>query len=827
MKRYEFLIGIGLLLAGTLFAFYLAAPYFQPGLNVGGDDPIHVSYNQELTDIVRETGKLFGWSYLYGAGCPIFIFRPPGYYLTVVALHLLSGGLVGVVLAHKIVTVAILALYPLAIFYFLRKFDFPPLASGIGALLALAPISTWGHTIDAYFDLALSKQAVAILLVPFTLGKLHGIMRKGEAIFPGALLFALVFLNHPYMAWSLVLLAGAYLICHLVAFPLAATARSAARVGATFALGILFIAFWLVPFYSSSEVHPTRPYGAGWRHSFSVIAETAAETVDHFVRGSLFDQAGDEVFGEGSVWSWRDNSGLGRWPALSWGAIIGLFFLGLGARKFTRAFLLFGFLFSFIVFLGPDDVTVLRLIPFQEQFQYIHWVPIPELFAIAAAAFGIWSLPRIPVKLVERLRSSRPLSGRVRNLIFYPALALTAFTFVFPIWRERARWASLKVRTRNFDLVGRRQSPVSLRHQVNRDYLEVTDTLADSGRFERFYASPTRVHAGLEIFFFTLTPPMVERTNVISPLFAGMKGGWNHIVGSTIRRDLWRSRALLDLLNIRYIVSSAGNRDHFPLNPEFMEEAVSNRNWFVYRVLGEPSSFGFSASAPVLCLVDYKSWEELNRHWPAYYRRLADPAEGVFLLKSPARRVSEIPPDKLARAQAVILEDFELGDRQVALYSLRRFIAEGGRVYSRHPVEGLPEARPLTGLDDISYLEESEGMAASWRLLEIDEERERHAAEVEVEEGGYFFLKNAYYRGWRVRVDGSDRPNRALSPGYNSVYLPPGRHRVEFAYAGANNALWGNLVSAFSFAAALAWFARGKLLRRSSRRKTRTGEDGE
>ena len=57
----------------------------------------------------------------------------------------------------------------------------------------------------------------------------------------------------------------------------------------------------------------------------------------------------------------------------------------------------------------------------------------------------------------------------------------------------------------------------------------------------------------------------------------------------------------------------------------------------------------------------------------------------------------------------------------------------------------------------------------------------------------------AYYRGWRVAVDGRAVANQSTSPGFNGCFVPAGRHRVEFQYTGANHATAGWTVSGIAF----------------------------
>ncbi len=797
----------------VLFAFYILTPFLEEGYSPAGDDCVHISYSAALREIVTERGKLFGWSYLYGAGAPIFIFRPPGFYLAAVALDLGTGGWLDLVTAHKLVYVLALALYPLAVYYLLSKFGFPSLVAGIGSLLALAPVSTWGHTLDAYFDLGLAKQALALLLFPFLLGKLHGIMRRRDSIFPGALLFGLVFLNHPYMGLSATWCAGLYLLLHLVAFPFLQTLRALWRALAVFAVGVLLIGFWIVPFYSSPEVHPTTAYLSQSRHGFSVMTDTAVGTIRHLLDGSLFDAPAPEPFGAGSVWAWRDNSRFGRPPALTYAALLGLAFLLAGFRSFRNLYFFCGFVFALLIFMGPDDLPVLRLVPFQEQFQYIHWIPVPELFTVSAAAVGLYSLPALLSGLVcHRLASGRELFGKI---VFWGGLAAILALFLAPVGKDRREWAGLKVRTRDFSTREGIQTPKSLRSPVNRDFQACLDEIARSPAFARFYASPTSLQAGQEIFFFTVAPALAGRGNVISPLFSGLKGGWNRVIGAVIRRDLWKSRRLVDLLGVHYLLTHRENLGKFEPLPDFWEETIDEGTWRLYRAREASGSFGFTAAPAVLAFLDYRSWEELLGTWVGYYRAAPDADSAVFAVLAPGgplppRHPESFPWDRYCAVLVPGGDEWESGEGAEFLAAAR---AAGREIFSLSP---LPLDRVLSGLSGVPF-EEFSSPGSGWEVLETREEAEYHEVTFRASSPGFVYLKTAYYRGWEPLLDGNPAELVCLAPGYNALRVPAGKHVATFRYRGANNAFFGNLLSAVTLAGGLAVWAGGRWRRRRSR----------
>jgi hypothetical protein len=140
--------------------------------------------------------------------------------------------------------------------------------------------------------------------------------------------------------------------------------------------------------------------------------------------------------------------------------------------------------------------------------------------------------------------------------------------------------------------------------------------------------------------------------------------------------------------------------------------------------------------------------------------------------------------------------------RPLGAYNIRYFVAPAGAA----PSIGVKQVAVVPTLAQPMSVWEIEG----WRpRAEIEggsahivaEEPTRVALQVESAKGGTLLLRDRYHRGWKAWVDGAAA---AVEPQglFRTVQVPPGGHRVEFAYrpwtffAGA----------AISIAALLAWF---------------------
>ena len=321
----------GLLMVAVLFAYAIAAPLLDPGYISGGDDIIHMAYDHEVATMLEAEQRLYGWSYLYGLGAPIFLFRPPLQYFAVGLIYTALGEMLTIAEIQKLFYITCFSLFPFSLYYLLSKFSFRPLTCGIAALFAITPISMWGHTIDAYFALGLAKQLIAIFLFPIALGRTHAAVAQRRTIFPASLLITLSFLSHPYIPYCMALVCALYCGILLLATELRVAWTSIQRMFVTWALAGLMLAIYLVPFYSSPEIQELS-FSSNWRHAFEIVCMTTGHTVDQLRTGGLFDTTGTKYGNYGpDEWGWQKNDFTKRWPILT-----ALCFLGLAVTVWWR-----------------------------------------------------------------------------------------------------------------------------------------------------------------------------------------------------------------------------------------------------------------------------------------------------------------------------------------------------------------------------------------------------------------------------------------------------------------------------------------------------------
>ncbi len=778
-----------LLAAATLLAYTMIMPVFEPGMLVAGDDAIHSAYTLESLRLWQEEKALFGWTDLYGLGEPIYLVRPPGFYWTVLATYGLGGGLIALPLAHKLVYALGWIAFPGAVYFFVRRFGGSPLARGLAALFALAGISTFGHTLDAYFSLGLAKQVLALALFPCALAAWHGAVLGGRSLVPASLLVAALVLNHPYMAWVFALLAGVLALCSPhPTLPADATRRTRARMRvqrlartvAIVALGGGLAAFWLVPYAASPEIRSVHPLRAADDRAFDKQSETLGATLRHWADGSLLDRAprAGAVFGGASPWAWRDNSRYGRWPVLTLFSALGAGVLLARRRRDSAHLLVVGALVSGILFLGSDDVPLLRWIPLERDFQYLHVIAMVELFVFALAGVGLAAAANGVARLAAgRLRA---LQAPVPRLIL---TCLLAAPWVVNVCQERFRVASERVVPRRFEAGPAGQTAWSLRQPGNAAVhawaAALKDTLPPG---ERFLADAPDIWQGHAIFHYTLTPSYIERANLVSPVIVNMMGGINQLVHlPPLRGAVARQAVLAEWLRLRAVV---GEPAPAPAVAAAFPQRLTDAPWATQAGAAPLPAFVFSTAPPVLWLGGQRDWERACFAWLGRLAELA-PADAhrlpCLVWGNPGRG------DRPVTALPLPLETFPVvvhpGGRPAAARvlgepALRAYEAAGGVVLAALPPPTLAAPAPA---------------AVAWGPT--TETRHLRRVQVETAAPGLLLLKTAYARGWRVTVNGAPVPLVAVSPGYNACRIDAGTQHVAFAYTGARGTTLGRTIT--------------------------------
>lgn len=790
-------IAPALVVAGMLYAFVLVSPVLEPGYNRAGDDPIHVAYEHELANIVKAEGHPLGWSYLYGVGAPIFIFRPPLFYYAALAVEALGFGVLTLPVAHKLVFVLALCLFPLSLYLGLRKLDCDRIEAGAASMMALFPISTFGHTLDAYFSLGLAKQLIAISLFPFVLGAAHAaLVRRGSVVRAG-FWAGLAFLSHPYVGFCLFLVLGLDILLLISGRGPRAAVPAVARLCGIGLLLVGISAFYTIPMYTSPEIQRIGGYTGSWRSGFEVICETTTRTVLHFVNGSLLDSTAAGRFG-GGEWGWHDNSRYFRWPALSWLAVAGWIVALFRLRRPGYALLAAGLPASLLFFSGPDDVPQLAWIPFQDQFQYLHAVFLVEFLAIALAGVALGTMMGWLSSTVERL-AGRTEGVRGRNAGSLAAALAAVAILAVPAW-ERFRYSADVVDTLPFDT---RNGRVSTSRQataaIDRDFDACLAALGEQGALSRLYGAPAGAADPVEVFYLNLAPGLLDQTNVISGFFGVEAGGANYLLNEHFRKPMAGSPNLLRLFNVSHLLAHRSNEAQFLPLGTTVAPRVRNDSWLLLRSRMRPSEFDYARVRPILVFASPSHWEGACREWLTTLSDMPFVDALPWLVLAPDPRPSHVAIDS-TRYSAVFLVDPRFDgehDRAEARRRLDEFRRGGGQVVSLMEHAGI-EARIVGETPWILDEAVLRGVGHEVEFTAPSAERGRHGTSYRADHEHLFMFKQAYYRGWRVEIDGQPAPLINVSPGFCGFFGPAGTHTVEVHYHGANGQWAGVALTALT-----------------------------
>jgi len=753
------MLGLVALFGVVGWSVALHLPILSGGYLSAGDDHVHVAFSNELARIWRGEGRLLGWSHLYATGAPIFLLRPPGFYVTVVLCHFLTG--LPVEQSIKLVVLLGVSLYPLTVFLGARLLGLAFWPALLAGLLALLPISSWGHTLAAYHFLGVHKQMYAILLFPIATGALWRSLKDGRWSPLFAFAFPAVFMTHPYIAYCLALLAPAMLFALLTSEERWNWRRGIGRTTLWSIPALLFCLLWLLPFASSGEIQVIDPF-LGMRKEFDVVVCTTAETLRQFFLGGLFDTtAWSGAFGD-HEWGWLPNGDHPRPPLLTALTFAGWCGLVLRRRRSTEAFVGLAFLTGLLIFIGPDDFPFLDRIPFAQQFQNIHSIFMLEWAAILVGGLGWHGLCAVVWG-----------DGRSRAR---KAIALVLGAGIGGAWltalAERTAEARDLITIRSVATLNGKLLASPMFHPAWSDLQPVVRAIQGRAGSGGISTLPSSNDDGL---VYNVLPLMVDRP-VFTSAFEEVGGVYGLLLGQ-FRSALRENPRLQRLFDVRFVLSSALYETARKSYPDAMQIRVDNKYWQLYEVPGEFGPLEALPAELVGFVGSERSWAILMRSW---LQRFADGAPAQPWLVN------------LGHASDDALRDLApLLGRVVVPTGTRSPEALGGALEVEYA--DLDDARANSLLESLDGTRANghEPYLSNVRTAPLggDRSEERFAVETPGATTPLLF-KRSFYRGWRATVDGRRAPIYQVSPGLQMVLLAPGEHVVGFSYSGPNRWVW-------------------------------------
>jgi hypothetical protein len=715
-----------MLSAAVIFNLYVTYPVMSPGVNDAGDDLHHVSQAYYMKKLIVEEHTIFGVVHSYGVGYPWFNTRQFLIYAAEAAVNLLSFDSISLLDAHKGLLMLLYSFFPLGVYYMLDKYRQPPILCGIGALLAPLPISGWGNTLDAYFAIGLTSQVAGAFLFPFALGSFHQLITEGKGPRKTALLYVLTLFGHPYYGNFLIITSTLDVAIHMFrkSRPEAVKIMKYAATAGTIAF--LLVVFWAVPLPETMKYAPRSFQMQAVKGAFNLQNATK-----YLIDGELLDVTnnfGDET---DKNMRWPNNTNRGRLPVLTALGMLGLIY---AAAKRDRFLILCaaGFIISFVLILGIDDIPLLKYVPMAEYFNAKRTIYLLEFFTICLSASSLHWVMSGAYSLSKRI------NAQAVGAAF--AAAILIGTLYTP-YNERMLSADKAVNTLNNWIP---------------NYDAMRAAIKEDGIDGRTHSDDDTIKGAPQVLSqpWLLDTPNMRR--IFATRFWGNPLDYPNVLG---------------LFNIRYYMTGPG-----AVIPEASRPILTNiykdRIFRLYRVEGDYGYLALSHKKPDLLESSEDGWRTISEVWLHYYKNNSQKDSMPLIVEDMGQEIDKDMYSTLLKF-----------DKEPDGSLLEAF---NGRVYNG-------TAQPHNTIRTV--LKDSKRVDAKDSIRVVSRTQDRILAVVETDKDALLTFKVEYHPNWRAIVDGTTYETLRATPEFPAVFIKPGRHMIEFRYEQSLFQKFLNLVS--------------------------------
>ena len=721
--REGFVVVCALIVAVGFNFIYLYSG-FSVNVSAGSDMVLHTLIAESFVDALKSGQNVTDpWQASMGMGHPMFHYYQHLPHMIVGLVHVLTFEVFSVAEIVNWTTYLLLGIFPLSIYWSIRRFGFDQLIAAMGGLVASLIVTNGiaGLGYGSYIvgGLGIYTQLWAMVLMPLALAFGYRVIQEGRGYFWAVLLLAATLMSHllyGYMAFiTLALLT--FIVPMRIKLPwnmnrqsgTRAQRRSAGRsrrspktnvassaspelattsplvnvVGRGRRLIILFLlvvavtSYFLVPFFldlrflNSSVLIDPLLYNS---HGHSVV-------LHGLIEGNLFD--------------------FDRFPSLT---ILG--FVGFGICLFRwreRSFLIpvAVFLLWLLLFFGrPTWGSLLNLLPMSQDilmYRFIGGVHLGGIFLIAVALGAAW----------------RWAVSRANGWYTAAALVLTLLVLL-PVYIERRSYLQ--------------ENTAAVESCLNSEQSEEQDVTA---LFEELKQLPKgRVYAG--------------RAH-----WSEDRWGTFYATGCTRLQSLAYTEGL-DVMGSFYHTYSLTSD---VLN-EFDETKLEQYNLFNVRYVIAPEGQSFPDFV--------KPFKQFGRH---------------HLYEVETTGYFDFVESDLAFA----------GTKIEFIPAASSWLASGLPKVKQHPVISIgdqSEQIPTPLIEAPGIMSQAEFSAGrdTGTLGSENIGSDYFAADVTVEQESILMLKASYHPNWRATVDGIETDTMMLMPSFVGIKLPPGDHQVRIEY---------------------------------------------
>ena len=392
----------------VLFAVIFNAVFLRSEVTVStyslNDEVLHLTATQEASNAFKQgLNPTDFWFPEIGLGFPIFHYYQHLPHLVLAGVNQLTSFFIPLPRLFDLSQYLLLILFPLSIFWAMRRLDFDYLAAGLSALTAslLSTNNLYGFDYGSYLwrGDGLYTQLWAMFFLPLALAEIYRTIRKNGGWFWPVILSTIVLLSNLLYGYILILSAILFVFLRLNKTEIFSRIK---RLAIVFILTALVTSYFFIPFVLDQN-YLNRSI---WEEAFKYNSFGALAVLKNLFTGNLLD--------------------YGRLPILTiffFGAVI---FTIKQWRKENYRFLLLLTGFWLCLYFGrPTWGPLLNLLPFSQDIhlhRFIGGFHLGAIMLIGAGLSLIW-------------QKIKKLSGKI------PKLALIILILFFaPVFRERINY---------------------------------------------------------------------------------------------------------------------------------------------------------------------------------------------------------------------------------------------------------------------------------------------------------------------------------------------------------------------------------------------------
>ncbi len=744
----------GLMLTCLAFATLMigARGFFSDDLDQSGDLIYHLACEGQVAQAIKEGRSPFGPLSL-NFGTPVLRFYQPFLYLVTGPFQAAFED--HLILIHNLILLLFLGATPFASYFGYRAIGLPEAAAGLATLLAPLSVAGFGNSFEAYFSTGVINQLFGAVFFPIFLGGFALFLRGKSGPIRSSAVFALTFISHAMMAVYAVF-AGALLFLTDVR-----NIRELWKPLLVFvAVSMLAVAFWFVPFLDHWGKHRPVPEPIALHgNAFLSNSVTSGEAIRLLVTGRLLDDA--HVISTGN--QDQDDKLLDRInmcpttstrpPVVTLLTLLGLVLCIVKIRSSAHRFMTTGFIFTFLLLMGPDDVGWITYLPFVKRIEFFRCTYLLEFFAFGLSGAGLQMLFAQGYKGANRLGA--PL--RLLAVILGGLVSAAGLFYFFYLFSEMA------AKHANPGSKAKFERALTVARPAQHEFPERMILQHDHFRTDKRWISYLSAHE-----------MRVEC------------GHWR-IIGPTIANNLCspirRPGQYLDIAQRVGIGFYLVNRKHAKSLSQLTSDAVSplmrqvkrGRGHYLYQ--NQATEYLWAADRPILVVGSATHWFYLSRSWIDRMRRVSDttaPPLTPILFGADQR----LEPNVLRAVDGVVVlvpQDLEKKN----LEALASYATSGGNVFSVRALPGVkstlidPDGPPL--LKIIAGEEKAHQVATELVSARV---AGPFVYRVNAASPTAMVLPEFAVDGWRATVDGVSTPIYAGGPNMVTTVVPQGKHTL-------------------------------------------------